>query len=297
MIFKKDFVIIGGGPAGLYFANLCEKENFDYVLFEATSNLGGQLIKLYPEKDIVDIPGIDLIKAKDYISLLLKSLDKEKLILNTKIEKIENYSVFANENEYHAKYIVICSGLGFSTPRPLGLEDEQNCENIFYSLKNFDFLTNKKVAIFGGGDSALDWAKQISSISDNVHLIHRRTEFRGNPETINDCSNLHIHLPYIPFSVERNGKKAETITIINANQDTNDKIIIPVDYILVNFGNIASNTNFGFKQTGAFIDVGDNNIVQENIFAIGDVANYGNKKRRIAPLIEECQKVMAYIKH
>lgn len=296
MNITKKVVIIGAGPAGLNFAILCEKHRIDYVLIEATNEIGGQLTKLYPEKEIVDIPNIKCIKAKDYILSLKEQINSDNIKLNLRIEKIENNTVFAGENTYFTEYIIICTGLGFSSPRPLGIPGENACKNILYSLKSYDFLADKKVAIFGGGDSALDWAKEISAITNDAHLIHRRTEFRGNPETIKNCKNLKIHLPYIPFSLLIEDEIAKSIEIINANQDVNDKIIIPVDYILVNYGNIANNNGFGFNQTGSFINVDSNNMIKPNIFAIGDVANYENKKRRIAPLLDECQNVFSQIK-
>lgn len=297
MNISKKVVIIGAGPAGLNFAILCEKHKIDYVLIEATNEVGGQLTKLYPEKDIVDIPNIQCIKAKDYILSLKEKIDLKNIRLNSKVEKIKNNIVFAGENSYYAQYIIICTGLGFSSPRPLGIPGEDTCRNILYSLKTYDFLANKKVAIFGGGDSALDWAKEISAITDEAHLIHRRTEFRGDPETIKDCKNLKVHLPYIPSSLIQENNIAKSIVITNANPDVNDKIILPVDYILVNYGNVANNNGFGFDQTGSFINVDSDNMIKSNIFAIGDVANYENKKRRIAPLLDECQKVFALIKH
>ena len=52
-------VIIGAGPIGLYFASKCQEKNIDYLVLEGSEEMGGQLTRLYPEKDIVDIPGID----------------------------------------------------------------------------------------------------------------------------------------------------------------------------------------------------------------------------------------------
>jgi len=295
---ETEVIIIGAGPAGLYFANLCEKAHMDYLLIDASNEVGGQITHLYPEKEIVDIPGIKSIISKDYISLLAKGIDKNKILLNKKVEKIENNVVFAGDFSAKAKYIVLAVGLGFSSPRPLGVENENKCENILYHLKKFDFLKNKKVAIFGGGDSALDWAKEISKISDNVHLIHRRTEFRGNPETIKDCSNLSIHLPYIPYSIEYKDNHATRVVIKEVRQEGEPEHLekIDVDYILVNYGNVASNCDFGFDKQGLFVKVDEDCRIKDNIFAIGDICDYENKKRRIAPSIVECEKVFKIIR-
>lgn len=293
-----EVIIIGAGPAGLYFANLCEKAHIDYLLIDASNEVGGQITHLYPEKEIVDIPGIKSIISKNYISLLAKGIDKNKILLNKKVEKIENNVVFAGDFYAKSKYIILAVGLGFSSPRPLGVENENKCENILYHLKKFDFLKDKKVAIFGGGDSALDWAKEISKISDNVHLIHRRTEFRGNPETIKDCPNLSIHLPYIPYSIEYKDNHATSVVIKEVRQEGEPEHLekIEVDYILVNYGNVASNCDFGFDKQGLFVKVDEDCRIKDNIFAIGDICDYENKKRRIAPSIAECEKVFKIIR-
>ena len=67
-------IIIGAGPIGLYFASKCEEASIDYLILEGSEEIGGQLTRLYPEKDIVDIPGIECIKAKDYIRLLASKI-------------------------------------------------------------------------------------------------------------------------------------------------------------------------------------------------------------------------------
>lgn len=297
MIKETTVTIVGAGPAGLYFANLCQKSGINYLLIDASNEVGGQITHLYPEKEIVDIPGITSIISKDYISKLLKGIDQSKILLNTKVEKIENNKVFAGDFVAKTKYVILAAGLGFSSPRPLGIEHENECTNILYHLKKFDFLKDKKVAIFGGGDSALDWSKEISRISNDVHLIHRRTEFRGNPETIKDCKNLNIHLPFVPYSLEYENGKATSITIkkVLPEGEREEFEKIYVDYILVNYGNVAANCDFGFEKQGMFVKVDKDNKVKDNIFAVGDICDYDNKKRRIAPSIAECDKVFKLI--
>lgn len=293
---NKKVIIIGAGPIGLYFASLCEERKIDYLIIEGTASIGGQLTNLYPEKEIVDIPGIESIKAENYIKLLKGKINPKNIVLKEKVENIkcgENIEVFTEKSSYFCEKLVIATGLGASTPRPLGVEHEKEVSNIIYSVHDFSYLKDKNVAIFGGGDSALDWAKQISSITDNAHLIHRRLEFRGNPETIKDCHNLKIHLPYVPKSIEVQNGVATTVTITKVDSD--ETLTIPVDYIFVNYGNIAHQVDFPFDKDGAFLKVNENQEVAKNIFAIGDNCSYENKTRRLAPGIKEANKVIDLI--
>ena len=291
-----NIIILGAGPIGLYFASKCEERGLDYLILEGSESIGGQLTRLYPEKQIVDIPGIESIKSADYIELLKAKINMKRVVFNAHVSSIKNgnpIELSTGKTAYFCKKLIIATGLGASVPRPLGVEHENECENIIYSVHSFDHLKNKRVAIFGGGDSALDWAKEISAISDNVHLIHRRLEFRGNPETIKDCKNLKIHLPYVPSSISVENEKATSVTI--KKFDADEFITIDTDYIFVNYGNIASLSSFPFKMINAFLAVDENNVVEENIFAIGDVCQYENKTRRIAPGLREADKVFEII--
>jgi thioredoxin reductase (NADPH) len=219
--------IVGAGPIGLYFATLCEEDNIDYTIFEAASFPGGQLTHLYPEKLITNIPDIPEIKAADYITKLLAGIPTNKIIFNKKIISLDSF-------EQSFDYIIIATGLGDYQPRKLGVRDEANY-NILYSLTDYTFLAHKKVVIFGGGNSALDWAKQLSYICD-VSLVHRRDEFRGDTDTIKEC-DLDIYLSYIPEEVTEKVVKIKSVK-------TNETIDLPYDYILVNFGQIPVKVQF-----------------------------------------------------
>ena len=242
-----------------------------------------------------------MIKSKDYITLLHSKVDNNRIVLSTKgldIVPGEKVIIKTNQGDYQCDYLIIATGLGSSTPRPLGVEHENEVDNILYKLDDFSNLKNKRVAIFGGGDSALDWANHLSKISDNFSLIHRRLEFRGNADTIKDCHNLAVYLPYVPDHIEVENNKAKSIIIREVVEEgkTPKFTAIPIDFILVNYGNIAEVSSFPFEKDGSFIKTNPNDFsVTKNIFVIGDVASYENKKRRIQPSINEADVVFKLI--
>ena len=94
-------------------------------------------------------------------------------------------------NNFIAPNIIIAGGVGSFEPRKLSLKDAEKFEgkSIFYSVKNKEEFKNKNISIFGGGDSALDWALELSKFS-KITLIHRRNEFRGAQHTLSEIKKL-----------------------------------------------------------------------------------------------------------
>ena len=84
-----------------------------------------------------------------------------------------------------APNIIIAGGVGSFEPRKISLKECEKFEgkSVFYAVRNKDNFKNKNISIFGGGDSALDWALELSKFS-KITLIHRRDEFRGAQHTL-----------------------------------------------------------------------------------------------------------------
>ncbi|MCI1245289.1 MAG: NAD(P)/FAD-dependent oxidoreductase [Bacilli bacterium] len=289
---QKRILIVGGGPIGLYAANLLEIKKIPYHLFEAENHLGGQPANLYPKKEVADVPLYPPMPAEEVVKTLVNGLDKNNCTLSCEVtginEKDKGIVLETKRGQFEGNFVIVATGLGFHKPRPLGLENESKCSNILYSLKDPSLMKDKRVVIFGGGDSALDWAKQLSRLSSDVSLVHRRMEFRGNPETIKDCK-LDIHLPYIPFKITEKGGFCREITIKNVTDSS--LITIPCDYVLVNYGQIPSPTTFGLPLTSTgFGVVTDGNMrARKRIYVIGDCLYNPNYKKRIAPGMKEAE--------
>ena len=291
-----DVIVVGAGPIGLNTAIKVSEKGKSVLIIEAEDFLGGQLTRLYPEKEIVDIKGIPSIKAKDYIASLVNKVENDKNIttkLKEKVLSIDEHTVTTNKDKYEAKYIIVAIGLGTTTPRPMGLEGENECKNILYSLQDLSTLKNKEVLVLGGGDSALDWTKEISRISDHVTIIHRRKEFRGDFNTIKDIKNVIVKTPFIPVKIIKNGSILEALTIKNV--ETNEEETLKADFVFVNYGNIPMVNTFHFPSFNIGLTVDNNFKVNDYTFAIGDIARYENKKNRIQPGLNELNHILGLI--
>ena len=140
----KDLVIVGAGPVGLYAGILASLHNLDAVVIEGQEAVGGQLSSLYPEKDIVDLPGFDRITAKGFIDKLVEQFNSKEnkpgLYLNEEVKDFERvddyYKVTTTKREICAKCILLTTGMGVFTPRKIGLPNEDTFDNIIYSLND-----------------------------------------------------------------------------------------------------------------------------------------------------------------
>ena len=103
------------------------------------------------------------------------------------------------------------------------LKEAEKFENngIYYSISDKNYFKNKKICIFGGGDSALDWAIELSKFAE-VILVHRRNEFRGAGHSaeiarkLEKEGKLKIKTPFQINSIEGQDK-INAITIKNDN--------------------------------------------------------------------------------
>jgi len=295
-------IIIGGGPIGLNAALLASDNGFNVLLFESSDVLGGQLSELYPEKEIVDIPSIPCIQAQGYVTSLVKEIHAKSesidIHMQEKVLAISQCGAFVEVGttlrKYQAKHVIIASGLGTFVPRTMGLPGEEYTPNILYSLQTLESLRGKKIIILGGGDSALDWAKMISRVSNDVSLVHRRREFRGDFKTIEAIPSIKIKTPYIPVTIVKEGSLLHSLIVQNV--ETGEKEELIADFVFVNFGHIPSAESFGMEKLGMGIKVNDHYETPiPNVYAIGDVSGYEGKLKRIAPGLSEARRVIEEI--
>ena len=291
-----DVVIVGAGPVGLFAVHQLGIIGLKSEVIDNLDKSGGQCIELYPDKPIYDIPGIPVCTGEELTKNLLKQIKpfKTNFHFNERVQEISNennkWVVKTNKNKvFTSPNIMIAGGVGSFEPRKLSLKEAEKYEgkNIFYSVSDKNKFKDKKVSIFGGGDSALDWALELSKIS-KVTLIHRRDEFRGAPHTLDEIKKLEkagkltIKTRYQLDSIEGD-KNIKSITIKN----NEEKILkIETDYILSFFGlimKLGPIAEWGLNMDKKTISVNTENFEtnKKGIFAVGDICTYPGKLRLI----------------
>ena len=195
---KIDALIIGAGPTGLFTAHQLKLIGLNCEIVDNLDKIGGQCIELYPDKPIYDIPAVPECTGKELTNNLINQLKPFdiKFHLSERVDEVkkenENWVVKTNNGKtFLTPNVIIAGGVGSFEPRKLSLKEAEKFEgkSVFYSVTNKEILKNKNISIFGGGDSALDWALELSNTS-NVTLIHRRDEFRGAPHTLSEIKKL-----------------------------------------------------------------------------------------------------------
>ena len=279
-----DLIVIGSGPTGLYAGYLGSLQNLNVLILEASQDLGGQM-KLFKDKPVYDLPGHININGFDIMNALSKQVKKKNITIkfNEEVVKItgkfNEFKIITNRNNFYSKTIIVATGGGLFKPAPLGIKFEENFNNISYHIEDVKKYLGKKLVIFGGGDTAIDWAHFFINNNSKVSLIHRRDQFRGNESMIEEIKDkANVYSSYILSSVFGN-KKINKILI--TNKKTKEQVTIDCDEVLVFYGQQkVKNDNKIFKMNqdlGGFIVESNMETSTKGIFAIGNVASYKGK--------------------
>ena len=293
---KTDTIIIGAGPVGLFAVHQLGIKGLKSIVIDNLDKVGGQCIELYPDKPIYDIPAVPECTGEELTKKLIEQIKpfNTEFFLNERVEEVkqdkENWIVKTNnKNEFLAPNIIIAGGVGSFEPRKLSVKEAEKFEgkSLFYAVRNKEQLKNKIISIFGGGDSALDWALELSKFS-KINLIHRRKEFRGAPHTLLEIKKLEkdgkisIKTPCQLDSIEGD-TNIESITLKFDDGKTEK---IKTDIVLSFFGlimKLGPIAEWGLNMNKKTIEVNSENFQtnKKGIFAAGDICTYPGKLKLI----------------
>jgi len=293
---KTDVLVIGAGPVGLFAVHQLGIIGLKAEVVDNLDKIGGQCIELYPDKPIYDIPAIPECTGESLTKNLIEQIKpfKANFHLNERVqaiskEKNEWKVVTSKEKTFITPNIIIAGGVGSFESRKFLIKDAEKFENngIFYSVKDKNYFKDKKICIFGGGDTALDWAIELSKISEVV-LVHRRSEFRGaehNAQIVKKLEKegkLKLKTPFQINSIEGENK----INAITVKNEAGEIEKIKTDYVLGFFGlimKLGPIAEWGLNLEKKTIPVNTENFQtnKKGIFAIGDICAYPGKLKLI----------------
>ena len=295
-MIKTDVVIVGAGPTGLFCAHQLGIIGLKCEIVDNLDKIGGQCIELYPDKPIYDIPAIPECTGEELTNNLIKQIKPFNFDfhLNDRVQELKNENdrwivKTLNGKEFETKNIIIAGGVGSFEPRKFPTKSVEKFDgtSVLYSVKDKTIFKDKSVVIFGGGDSALDWAIELSN-SSKVTLDHRRDEFRGAAASVNKIKELNenkkINLitRYSIKDVKGNGS-LEGVEIKNEKGESK---VVKADYVLGFFGlimQLGPIAEWGLNLDKKTIPVNTENFEtnKKGIFAIGDICTYPGKLKLI----------------
>jgi len=293
---KTDALIIGAGPTGLFTAHQLKLIGLDCEIVDNLDKIGGQCIELYPDKPIYDIPAIPECTGEELTNNLIRQLKPFNINfhLNERVDEVkkekDNWTVKTNNGKvFLTPNVIIAGGVGSFEPRKFGPKECEKYENksLFYSVKDKKIFEGKTVSIFGGGDSALDWAVELSKNS-KVNLIHRRDEFRGAQLTVNKVNELAKSgkvnlLTKYQLSKVNGSNQIESIEI---KHDDGEIKNLKTDFVLGFFGlimQLGPIADWGLNIDKKTIEVDTEKFEtnQKGIYAVGDICTYPGKLKLI----------------
>lgn len=195
----RDITVIGAGPVGMYAVFCAAMHDLSCHLADALPELGGQLAALYPDKPIYDVPGFPDILAGEFCEHLKQQMQpaQPNTVLGERVVRVEGEPGAMRCHTdagrvLESAVVLLAGGKGAFKPRRPGIAGLEPFEgkSVFLSMpKGFDW-SDKRVAVQGGGDSALDWAVRLVELGAEVTLVHRRTSFRAHPRTVGQFREL-----------------------------------------------------------------------------------------------------------
>jgi thioredoxin reductase (NADPH) len=295
---ETDAVIIGAGPAGLFQAFELGLLGIKSHIVDTLRHPGGQCAELYPDKPIYDIPALPVCGAQELVDRLLEQikpfgpefhLGEEVVELQAREDARFDIATSAG-TRFVARTVVIAAGLGSFQPRRLGVEGADAFEDrqVHYRVRNAAEFHGKRLVIFGGGDSALDWVVDLTGKATSLVHVHRRSEFRAAPASVARMKQLVAegrmsYVEGIASGLRSDGDRLTGVSIKRSDGVVQD---VPADHVLAFFGlhpKLGPIAEWGFEleKKAIKVDTAKFQTSVPGIFAIGDINTYPGKKKLI----------------
>ena len=278
MADRYDVVIVGGGPAGLTAGIYAARAGTSTAIIER-GMIGGQITFTDSIDNFPAAPGMNGAEYAMKIQAQAESFGAE-IIMDEIVEvsapesEGEVFKLKGNNDDYEAVSVVLATGLD---NRKMGISGEDGFISrgiSFCAVCDGAFFRNKEVAVYGGGNTAVEDATFLANICSKVTIIHRRDRFRAEQAVVNELK-AHDNVEFVMSSnvVGVNGDNAlETITV--KNNETGETGDIAVSALFVAIGKIPNGKPFAdlvATDDAGYYDIDETCITQTpGLFVAGD---------------------------
>ena len=316
----RDVTVIGAGPVGMIAAFWAGMREASARLVDSLPDIGGQLVTLYPEKWIFDVPGYPKVLAKDLVEELRKQSIEQfdvPVHLETTALRIEYepdpedperqlVRLVTDKGDLRSRTVLIAGGHGAFEPKKLpGMPlDDWEGKGIHYLVGEKAAFEGKHVVIVGGGDSACDWTLNLLDTAKSIALIHRREQFRAHEATVgeikeaSESGRVKLLTPYQLKEVTGDGF-IESITVFHS-EDEELIETLPCDALLLQLGfktHLGPLADWGLEIEKGAIKV--DSLMKTNleaVWACGDITTFDGKLKLIATGTGEVTIAVNYAK-
>ncbi len=294
-----DVVIVGAGPCGLFQVFELGLLGLKAEVVDSIRQPGGQCSELYPDKPIYDIPGIPVCTGEELTNSLMKQIEPfepgfhlgEEVQVLSRNDDDTFFVETSKGTQFTAKAVVIAAGVGSFQPRPLHVQGAEDFAgtSLHYRVRDPEQFRGKKLAILGGGDSALDWVLELADVAERITLVHRRDEYRAVHDSVAKMKKLVADgamdeiLSAKASAIAGEGGQVSSITI---QPKEGDAVEVDVDHVLVFFGlapKLGPIADWGLNINRKTINVDTEKFEtsESGIYAVGDINFYPGKKKLI----------------
>jgi thioredoxin reductase (NADPH) len=313
-MIQTEVVIVGAGPCGLFQVFELGLLGIKAHLLDSLAKPGGQCAELYPEKPIYDIPALPVCGAQELVERLLEQIKPFGAQMHfgqevTEVVKREDgrFDVrTAGGLHFDAGAVVIAGGVGSFQPRRLGVEGAERFENtqIFYRVQRAAEFHGKHLVIFGGGDSALDWTLDLADKAASLTLVHRRSEFRAAPVSVERMRALVAagRMKFIEGIAQQLQVEGDTLTGVVVKGNDGVVHTLPAERLLAFFGlapklGPIAEWGLALEKRALVVDTEKFQTSVPGIFAVGDINTYPGKKKLILSGFHEAALAAFGIQH
>jgi len=282
----RDIVIIGGGPAAITASIYAARQSVDVKVI--AEEIGGQDAL---SSKIENYTGFQVISGVELIEKFINHAEefgieiKDSVRVTVIKKEGTNFSIYTDDGECClARALIIASG---SRPRKLGIPGEEEFlgRGVAYcAVCDAPLFRDKTALVVGGGNSALDAARQLAPIARKVYIVNNTGELQGEKvlrEKVIGFSNLEVFNSTELTGIRGESGEVSSVSLKNPEKDFE----IRTDGVFIEIGWEASSDFVKMvkknKKGEIIIDV-DNRTDIPGLFAAGDVTSVSKKQVIVA---------------